>query len=73
MRLVLRSYNHNLAANTWSQGMGPKCRQILHMVQISEVLEKPNPGRFFIKSLHYLRGPFPSYQTHRAHQLSPWC
>ena len=52
VRLILRSYNRNLAANTWSQGMGPKCRQTLHMFQISEVLEKHHPGRFF----HYVTG-----------------
>lgn len=50
VRRVLRSYNHNLAAKAWSQGMRPKCKQTLHMVRLSGVLEKRKPGRFLIKS-----------------------
>lgn len=55
MRLLLRNYNRNLAANAWSQGTGPKGKQTLHLVQLSGVLEKHNPGDFFIMPLSYVR------------------
>lgn len=55
MRLLLRNYNRNLAANAWSQRTGPKGKQILHLVQLSGVLEKHNPGDCFIMPLSYVR------------------
>lgn len=81
MRLLLRNYNRNLAANAWSQGTGPKGKQTLHLVQLSGDLETHNPGDVFIMPLSYVRenctseralSERPNQKTLKSHQVSYW-
>lgn len=45
------------------QGMGPKCKQMLHVVQLSGVLKKHGPGRCFMMSLGSWEKTAPSERT----------